>query len=77
MWDGLLDAPGLEDEVKAALNDPEKVWDTALSLGGFKGKWLHACSHMSISPNVVHGGQKHNVIPDTVHTDVDIRTLPG
>ena len=38
---------------------------------------LHACSHMSISPNVVHGGQKLNVIPDAVHIDIDIRTLPG
>ena len=31
----------------------------------------------TFSPNVVHGGVKSNVIPDTVDLDVDIRTLPG
>ena len=30
-----------------------------------------------MSPNVVHGGQKTNTIPDVVDIDVDIRTLPG
>ena len=29
------------------------------------------------SPNVVHGGVKTNVIPDSVELEVDIRTLPG
>ena len=40
-------------------------------------KLLHACTHTTISPNVVHGGVKSNVIPDKVQIDVDIRTLPG
>ena len=30
-----------------------------------------------MSPNVVHGGQKTNTIPDVVDIDVDIRILPG
>ncbi len=77
LWVGLLDALGLEGETRAALMDPERVWDTAVALGDLGGKMLHACSHMSISPNVVHGGQKLNVIPDAVSIDVDIRTLPG
>ncbi|MCP3911474.1 MAG: M20/M25/M40 family metallo-hydrolase [Actinomycetia bacterium] len=77
LWTGLLDALGLEGDIRAALLDPERVWDTASSMGELGGKMLHACSHMSISPNIVHGGQKINVIPDAVHIDVDIRTLPG
>jgi len=77
LFEGLLDALGMEGEVRDALLNPEKVWDSASALGGLAGKQLHACSHMSISPNIVHGGQKLNVIPDTVHIDVDIRTLPG
>ena len=40
-------------------------------------KRLHACTHTTFSPNVVHGGQKTNTIPDRVEIDVDIRTLPG
>ena len=37
----------------------------------------HACSHTTISPNVIHGGQKTNTIPDVIDIDVDIRTVPG
>ena len=40
-------------------------------------KFVHACSHTTFSPNVVHGGQKANVIPDEIVVEVDIRTLPG
>lgn len=77
LWTGLLDTLGLEGDIRAALMDPERVWDTAAAVGGLGGPLLHACSHMSISPNIVHGGQKINVIPDSVSIDVDIRTLPG
>ncbi len=40
-------------------------------------KFAHACTHMTISPNMVQGGVKTNVIPDEVVLEVDIRTLPG
>ena len=40
-------------------------------------KFAHACTHTTISPNMVHGGVKTNVIPDEVVLEVDIRTLPG
>ena len=38
---------------------------------------VHACTHTTFAPTVMHGGVKTNVIPDTVDLDVDIRTLPG
>ncbi len=38
---------------------------------------LHGLSRMTVSPNIVHGGVKVNVIPETAHVDLDIRTLPG
>ena len=34
-------------------------------------------THTTISPNVAHGGQKTNVIPDVIDLDDDIRTVPG
>jgi acetylornithine deacetylase/succinyl-diaminopimelate desuccinylase-like protein len=37
----------------------------------------HACTHTTISPNVVRGGVKINVIPDLVEIEIDIRTIPG
>ena len=38
---------------------------------------VHACTHLTIAPTIVHGGSKINVIPDSVDLDLDIRTLPG
>lgn len=40
-------------------------------------RWIHACTHLTFSPNVVSGGTKSNVVPDRSEGDVDIRFLPG
>jgi acetylornithine deacetylase/succinyl-diaminopimelate desuccinylase-like protein len=69
-----LDAP---EELRAALVDPGRVWDACAALPPPYNRAAHACTHMTISPNVVHGGVKTNVIPDEVVLEVDIRTLPG
>jgi len=67
-----------DDDVKATLLDPGRL-DDALDMLPNRGKarHLHACSHTTFSPNVVAGGVKTNVIPDSVIVEVDIRTLPG
>lgn len=39
--------------------------------------YLRAITRMTISPNVVHGGVKTNIVPDSCQADVDIRILPG
>jgi acetylornithine deacetylase/succinyl-diaminopimelate desuccinylase-like protein len=41
------------------------------------GRLLHALSRMTISPNVLHGGLKTNVVPGEAYIDVDIRILPN
>ncbi len=40
-------------------------------------RWIHACTHLTFSPNVVSGGTKSNVVPDRSEGHVDIRLLPG
>ncbi len=40
-------------------------------------KLLHALSRMTISPDIIHGGLKTNIIPGEAYLDVDIRVLPG
>ncbi len=37
---------------------------------------VHGLSRMTMSPNIVKGGSKVNVIPAEAYIDVDIRTLP-
>ena len=78
LWRAYVEAIDLPDDVRADLVDPERV-DAALARVDDQriAKLVHACTHMTISPNVVHGGVKTNVIPDVVDIEVDIRTLPG
>ena len=71
---GLLDLP---DDLRRGLSDPATIDDTIASLPTPYARVAHACSHTTISPNVIHGGQKTNTIPDVIDIDVDIRTVPG
>ncbi len=77
LWAATVDTLGVADDVKAGLLDPRRVWDTLETMPLNMAKRMHACSHTTFSPNVVHGGVKTNVIPDVVNIDVDIRTVPG
>lgn len=38
---------------------------------------LRATTRMTVSPNMVSGGKKVNIVPDSCEAEVDIRTLPG
>ena len=77
-WRAYVAALDLSPEHAEGLVDPARVWETCAALDDPRiAKLAHACTHMTFSPNVVHGGVKTNVIPDVVDIDVDIRTLPG
>jgi acetylornithine deacetylase/succinyl-diaminopimelate desuccinylase-like protein len=80
LWRGRVESLGLDDELRTALLDEDRIWDTLESIRAWSpaaARHFHACTHMTISPNVLHAGQKVNVIPDKVEIDVDIRVLPG
>lgn len=38
---------------------------------------LRAMTRMTVSPNMIQGGSKTNIVPDSCECDIDIRTLPG
>ncbi len=77
-WTSFAQTLDLPEETRAALVDPEAVDDACARLEDSRlAKLAHACTHMTFSPNVAHGGVKTNVIPDSIELDVDIRTLPG
>ena len=77
MWAARVGASNLADDLKSGLLDPARLADTLAGLPQGQSKLFHACTHTTISPNMMHGGVKTNVIPDSVQIDVDIRTLPG
>ena len=77
IWRAQVEATALPDDLKAALLDPERVWEACERLPPAAAKHFHACTHTTFSPNVAQGGVKINVIPDLVQLDIDIRTVPG
>jgi acetylornithine deacetylase/succinyl-diaminopimelate desuccinylase-like protein len=77
IWEAQVDAFGLPDELRDALKSSDKIWDTLKDLPPGMARTCHALTHTTFSPNVAHGGQKTNTIPDVIEIDVDIRTVPG
>ena len=78
IWRRFVEAADLPPEMTALLLDAKGVNDfveTSPDLG--MARMVHACTHTSIAPTVLHGGTKTNVIPDVVDLQLDIRTLPG
>lgn len=77
IWRAQVDAMNLPDDIKDGLRAPDRIWATMEQLPTRVARTCHAHTHTTLSPNVVHGGQKTNTIPDVVDIDVDIRTVPG
>ena len=77
VWRAQVAAMPLTDEVRAGLLDPARIWSTLETLPPPLARTCHAHTHTTFSPNVAHGGQKTNIIPDRVDIEVDIRTVPG
>jgi acetylornithine deacetylase/succinyl-diaminopimelate desuccinylase-like protein len=77
IWRAQVAAMPLPDDLKAGLLDPARIWSTIETLPPALARTCHAHTHTTFSPNVVHGGQKTNIIPDMVEIEVDIRTVPG
>ncbi len=69
------------DETTAALlSEPDTVDDAIGALAEVDptlARWVHACTHLTLSPNVIGGGDKANVVPASASGEVDIRVLPG
>ena len=65
--DGLSDEIN-EDNVDSFLG---KLSDRAIV------PYLKAITRMTISPDVMHGGVKTNIVPDSCEAQIDIRILPG
>jgi acetylornithine deacetylase/succinyl-diaminopimelate desuccinylase-like protein len=76
-WRAQVNAMAVDAEMRSALVDPTRIWDTIGQLDVPTARSCHALTHTTISPNVAHGGQKTNMIPDVVELEVDIRTVPG
>ena len=64
--EGLL-APDLVDAAIARIAAEDSVL----------ARWVHACTHMTVTPTMLHAGLKANIVPDEAVAELDIRKLPG
>lgn len=72
-----LDFP---EELKSALVDADRVdeaIETVAETDPLFAKYIHAVTHLTISPNMMKAGMKSNMIADSATANVDIRALPG
>jgi acetylornithine deacetylase/succinyl-diaminopimelate desuccinylase-like protein len=77
-WRGYVDAMGFDDHLREILLDPSAIaeWASTHHDRGFAAD-CHACTHLTMSPNVLRADGKTNTIPGSVELEIDIRTLPG
>jgi acetylornithine deacetylase/succinyl-diaminopimelate desuccinylase-like protein len=77
IWRAQVATMNVPEEVREGLLSSDTIMATIETLPISVARGCHAETHTTFSPNVVHGGQKTNTIPDVVDIDVDIRTVPG
>ena len=79
-WLGFVGELGLDAESVRRLTDIDQVDDEIDRIAvddPALARYIHAATHLTISPNVLVAGTKTNVIADKAHAQVDIRGLPG
>jgi acetylornithine deacetylase/succinyl-diaminopimelate desuccinylase-like protein len=77
VWRKYVEGMHYPPEITNAFLDPNGLREALGEMPLGMSRLVHACTHTTFSPNVMHGGTKTNVIPDVVELEVDIRTLPG
>lgn len=80
VWRAFVESAGFEPDLAARLVDADQVDDAIDEVAVVDPKlaaYLHACTHLTVSPNVIRAGVKTNVIPDFAEGQVDFRALPG
>ncbi len=76
-WRNFVEGFGYPPELTGPLTDEETLAATCAALPAAIGKVAYSCNHTTLTPTVMSGGTKRNVIPDSVDIELDIRTLPG
>ena len=79
-WRAFVAGMRLDDRLAADLVDPDRVDDAIDRLAVDDpdlARYVHASTHLTVSPNTIDGGIKANVIADAAIGEVDLRALPG
>lgn len=79
-WRDFVATLDLDPQLKEDLIDPDRV-DEAIDMLAVDdplfARYAHAVTHLTVSPNMIRGGVKSNVVADRARADIDVRALPG
>ena len=77
-WTRFVPHLPVSSDVRAMLVDPQRV-DQAIEIiaetDQTLARWIHACTHLTFSPNIIAGGSKTNVVPSAAEGDIDVRLI--
>jgi acetylornithine deacetylase/succinyl-diaminopimelate desuccinylase-like protein len=77
-WVEFITSIGLPVELVERLTDPEQIDGAIADLDDADfARWIHACTHLTISPTLFDAGEKQNTIPDLSTAGLDVRITPG
>jgi acetylornithine deacetylase/succinyl-diaminopimelate desuccinylase-like protein len=80
VWASFVSALGLDSEMTESLLDPRRIDEAIETINAGDpqfARYVHAATHLTVSPNQALGGSKVNIIADQAKAILDIRTLPG
>lgn len=79
-WREFVSGLDLDPDLAEALVDPDRLDEAIDRLAADDptfARYVHAATHLTVSPNKVTGGVKANVVPDSAAAEIDLRALPG
>ncbi len=76
-WRAWVAAQDFDAATAALLVDADRLWDGLARLPPDLAVTAHACTHTTIVPTMVAGGEKVNIIPGRVELTTSIRTPMG
>lgn len=76
-WRGWVASQRFPDDLAATLTDEARLWDALATLPPGLAPTAHACTHATVVPTIVRGGDKINTIPGRVTLGVNVRPALG
>src|SRR2546423_7644010 len=76
-WREFVDAMQFEEPLASGLLSEAGFDQTIAQMPLGLARVFDASAHTTFSPNILHSGQKTNIIPDSALMQIDIRTVPG
>jgi len=76
-WREFVDAMQFEEPLASGLSSDAGFAQTVAQMPVGLARAFDASVHTTFSPNILHSGQKTNIIPDSALMQIDIRTVPG